>query len=348
MTDDGNRVRRSGRAASIAPDRAASVAPFPVTVAVAPDGTPADPGRTRTRRLGHLLFITTGAAPRCRTCGAPEIARGGREVGGPGARELTARDARETVAPDSQQAEGYFVVAVVGAGGAVVRQDGRTAEVPAGAVTFWYSEAPHRVDPPDGVDVRVCVIPRRALGVPDEQLRRVTATVADTSGPVAALVAQSLLALAETAGDCPELVTGRLARNFTDLVAVLVTAQTAPGAPAEEDSRYHRIQEIHSYIDRYLQDPGLDPKTIAAAHGISVRSLHKLFEGEDVTVSRLIQRRRLRATARELARRDGRRSTVSAVARRWGFTDPAHFSRAFRARYGISPSQYRDTRGPVS
>ena len=32
---------------------------------------------------------------------------------------------------------------------------------------------------------------------------------------------------------------------------------------------------------------------------------------------------------------------VSAIAMRWGLTNPAHFSRAFRAAYGIAPAEYR-------
>ncbi|WP_316520077.1 helix-turn-helix domain-containing protein [Kitasatospora brasiliensis] len=311
MTEDAATARRFSRAIS--------VATLPVTVDS--DEPPTDPGRMTTRQLGHLLFITTEAAPRCYTRGPREIARG------------------------SRQAEGFFVVAVMGATGAVVRQDGRTTEVPAGGVSFWYTETPHVVDYPDGVDVRVCLVPRRSLGVRDDQLERVTATVADTGGPVAALVAHSLRTLVETAGDCPALVAGRLACNVTDLVATLVTEQAARTTPTAEDARYTRIWEIRAHVDRHLRDPELTPKTIAAAHGISVRSLHKLFEGEGVTVSRLIQRRRLQASAEELTRQDGGDSTVSGVSQRWGFTDPAHFSRLFRASYGISPSQWRDTRG---
>ncbi|MFI2608153.1 helix-turn-helix domain-containing protein [Kitasatospora sp. NPDC018619] len=298
--------------------RAGSVAAMPVTVA--PYEPAPGPGRMTTRQLGHLLFVTTQAGPRRVTRGVREIARG------------------------TRPAEGFLVVAVMGATGAVVHQDDRTAEVPAGGVSFWCTETPHVVDYPDGVDVRVCLLPRRALGVRDEQLVRVTATVADAGGPVAALVKQSLLTLVEAAGDCSGPVAGRLACNFADLVAILVNEQAAPDAPAAEDSRHTRISEIHAHVERHLRDPGLGPQTIAAAHGISVRSLHKLFEGEGTTVSRLIQRRRLQATAEDLSRGDSGDSTVSGVAQRWGFTDPAHFSRLFRASYGISPSRWRDTR----
>jgi AraC-like DNA-binding protein len=36
---------------------------------------------------------------------------------------------------------------------------------------------------------------------------------------------------------------------------------------------------------------------------------------------------------------------VSAIAARWGLVDPAHFSRLFRAAYGVSPVEYRRTMG---
>ncbi|MEU5391505.1 helix-turn-helix domain-containing protein [Streptomyces tibetensis] len=32
---------------------------------------------------------------------------------------------------------------------------------------------------------------------------------------------------------------------------------------------------------------------------------------------------------------------VAAVARRWGFTSPSHFSRAFRAAYGTTPREWQ-------
>ena len=37
--------------------------------------------------------------------------------------------------------------------------------------------------------------------------------------------------------------------------------------------------------------------------------------------------------------------SVSAIAARWGFTDPAQFSRAFRAAYDLAPTEYRRAAG---
>lgn len=48
---------------------------------------------------------------------------------------------------------------------------------------------------------------------------------------------------------------------------------------------------------------------------------------------------RLRGAREDLARRDSR--TIAMVAGQWGFSDPTHFTRRFRAAYGITPSEWR-------
>jgi AraC family transcriptional regulator, positive regulator of tynA and feaB len=42
---------------------------------------------------------------------------------------------------------------------------------------------------------------------------------------------------------------------------------------------------------------------------------------------------------------------ISVIAHRWGFSDTSHFSRTFKAHYGCSPTDYRNTYrydGPAS
>ncbi|MFD5432690.1 hypothetical protein ACFWJ4_11020 [Kitasatospora sp. NPDC127067] len=64
----------------------------------------------------------------------------------------------------------------------------------------------------------------------------------------------------------------------------------------------HLVRRVREYIVHHLGDPELSPERVARAHHISVRYLHRLFEGEGATVGRLVQRLRLDAGARELAR----------------------------------------------
>ena len=51
---------------------------------------------------------------------------------------------------------------------------------------------------------------------------------------------------------------------------------------------------------------------------------------------------RLQRAARQLEAR-GSGVTVTDVANRWGFCDASHLDRAFKARYGMSPTAYRES-----
>ncbi|MEU7021580.1 helix-turn-helix domain-containing protein [Streptomyces sp. NPDC046203] len=124
-----------------------------------------------------------------------------------------------------------------------------------------------------------------------------------------------------------------------DLATSLATG-TAVDTPVDPSAGNRALRaRIQAYIDRHLTDADLTPQSIARAHHISLRYLHKLFEGEDATVSRWIQRRRLERSRRDLARYP--HVTIGAVAHRWGFASAAHFSRVFRTAYGMSPRQWR-------
>ncbi|MEV5798686.1 helix-turn-helix transcriptional regulator [Streptomyces collinus] len=72
-----------------------------------------------------------------------------------------------------------------------------------------------------------------------------------------------------------------------------------------------------------------------------MRSLHKLFRAEGPTVGGWIRLRRLERSRWDLLRPDAQSGGVAAVARRWGFVSPSHFSRAFRAAYGMTPRQWQ-------
>jgi AraC-like DNA-binding protein len=98
---------------------------------------------------------------------------------------------------------------------------------------------------------------------------------------------------------------------------------------------------VHAFIEARLGDPALSPSTIAAAHYISVRSLHNLFEAQPHSVAGWIRQRRLERCRRDLLDPALRVRPVSAIAARWGLTDPANFTRIFRAAYGVPPGKYR-------
>jgi AraC-like DNA-binding protein len=97
---------------------------------------------------------------------------------------------------------------------------------------------------------------------------------------------------------------------------------------------------VLAYIEQRLADPSLSPDSIAEAHGISRRYLFKLFAAEELTVAGFIRSRRLERCARDLAN-SGTDQTIGLVAARWGLPDHRHFSRVFKAAYGVTPTEFR-------
>jgi AraC-like DNA-binding protein len=99
--------------------------------------------------------------------------------------------------------------------------------------------------------------------------------------------------------------------------------------------------EITAFVDAHLRDAQLSAETVAAAHYISPRYLRKLFAGQETKVSEWIRSRRLELCRRDLVDPMLAADPISVIAARWGFSDPAHFSRLFKATYGLGPRQQR-------
>lgn len=110
---------------------------------------------------------------------------------------------------------------------------------------------------------------------------------------------------------------------------------------------FRRKAAIKHHIETHLRDPRLTPNNVAKAVNISPRYMRNLFSDEDETVSGYILRRRLEASARELAELLWRRKTISEIAFSWGFNNTTHFSRVFRDRYRMSPRQFRELHSPL-
>ncbi|MDN3027198.1 helix-turn-helix domain-containing protein [Streptomyces sp. S.PB5] len=229
-------------------------------------------------------------------------------------------------------------------GTATCVQDGRRADVTEGDLVVYDTSRPYSFDYPQRFATHVFQLPRRMLGVPDISLQQVTGNAIGTEDGLGAVLLPFLAALASSADAYSPAVADRLACNVADLFATLITERAHLGTAGPDTTRSHLLLQVRDHIDRNLGDPALSPESIARAHRISVRYVHRLFEGEGTTVGRLIQQRRLQECCRELAPRSRTAPTVSAVAQRWGFVNPAHFSRAFRAAYGISPREWRSLR----
>jgi AraC-like DNA-binding protein len=127
-------------------------------------------------------------------------------------------------------------------------------------------------------------------------------------------------------------------RQLARAVIISAAGPHEPGRRAIADVLYERVAE---YVVQHLAEPDLTPDRIAAAHNISLRHLYRLWGRNETGLAEWIVGERLAGAAHDLRDPAAAAIPVAAVARKWGFTDPAHFSRRFRRAYAMSPREWR-------
>jgi AraC-like DNA-binding protein len=261
-----------------------------------------------------------------------------------------AHTARRTPRLVKSAPAGCYKVGLQLRGSSVLIQDGREATLTPGDFTLYDTDRPYTLAFSDPHRMLVLIFPRDVLGLPQARLARLTATrlpgetggMATLIGPFLGQVAD-LLDEMDTRGPWAGV---RLAGHVLDLLTTVLT-ERLDTAPADPDTAHRALMvQISAYIEDHLGEADLSPAQIAAAHHISLRQLHKLFHASGTTVAGWIRQRRLEHCGHDL--RDPRCAArpVAAVGARWGYPDPAHFSRLFKAGFGLSPRDYRVSHGP--
>ncbi|RDG39929.1 AraC-like ligand-binding domain-containing protein [Streptomyces corynorhini] len=235
------------------------------------------------------------------------------------------RDVRSARAADSE----WWQIELVTRGRVRAEQGGGSAELGPTDLVLIDPVRPVRFASTASTHVTM-LVPRRSLRLgPDDATRLAGVRIRGDRGP-GALVSSLARDMARSLDGFRADEADRSAAAVIELISVALSAQLGRVRPVADEALRSRIV---GFIEARLSDRGLGPAMVAAAHHMSVRQLHKLFEAQPLTVAALIRRRRLERCRADLAGTD---RTVAAVAACWGFADPAHFSRLFKAAYGYN------------
>ncbi len=237
---------------------------------------------------------------------------------------------------------GCYKLGLLLRGSAVLIQDGREATLTPGDFALYDTDRPYTLGFACEHRMLILVFPRDLLGMPGEHVARLTATRLPGAQPgLAGLLPPFLTQVADVMDQVGGRAAVRLSGNVLDLLTtVLAERLDRPDAGADSAHRALMLQ-ITAFIEEHLGSPDLSPQLIAAAHHISLRQLHKLFYGSGTTVGGWIRQRRLERCGRDLRDPALAERPVAAIGARWGYPDPAHFSRLFKSAYGVGPRDYR-------
>ena len=149
------------------------------------------------------------------------------------------------------------------------------------------------------------------------------------------------LARGEHVVSTPEL-TAAYTNHLCDLLALTLGAtRDAAELATSRGVCAVRLQAMKEDIEKNLKRPDLSVHSIAKQHGVSVRYVQRLFEESGWTFTQFLMEQRL-ATAYEALTAPSN-VPINAIAYELGFSDLSYFNRAFRRRYGCTPSDVRNT-----
>ncbi|MDJ0336270.1 helix-turn-helix domain-containing protein [Salinibacterium sp. G-O1] len=245
--------------------------------------------------------------------------------------ELIARDDRA-----------FFKVSLMLAGTGLLIQDNREAVLQVGDLAVYDTSRPYSLVFDENFRTMVVMFPQHLINLPPAVVGELTAVRISGSEGLGAVVAPYLTQLAANLDQISGATGASLTHSALDLVTAVFTRELGLD-DASADPHRTLVHRIRGYIDNHLASTDLSPSSIAAAHYISTRHLHVLFQEQGMTVSTWIRSRRLERCRRDLVDPAFADRPVAAVAARWGFVDAAHFSRAFKTVYDVAPSEYRST-----
>ena len=130
------------------------------------------------------------------------------------------------------------------------------------------------------------------------------------------------------------------------LIELLVPVLASDGGDAARGGatglRARQFERICRMVETRLGDPQLTVHSIAALEGVSVRYLQQLFARSGQTVTGYVKGRRLERAKAELESPLHSQLSITEIGFRWGFSQSAHFSRAYRERFGEAPRESRN------
>jgi AraC-like DNA-binding protein len=252
----------------------------------------------------------------------------------------TAHEVVRTTSHIGRSGDDHYLVSLQRSGASRMFQGKDVCELQPGDVGLVDGTRPFRVEFPERVDRVVAVIPHamlrsRAPWLNDRPLNRMAA---DNSLSGALRFYLERLAGPACSSDAEAAA---LTDNLCNIIALMTAASDSERQATRALSFQPGLEQLLAAMRRHLADPDLSPKTLADRLHISVRTVHKRFEDAETTFGQWVLVARLQACRRALDDPRQTAFTISQIAFGWGFNDLSHFSKAFKAQFGVSPAQYR-------
>ncbi|MBT2186118.1 helix-turn-helix domain-containing protein [Sphingobium nicotianae] len=234
--------------------------------------------------------------------------------------------------------EDFLRVRFQRSGESLVEQSGVRHTIRAGEWLVIDGARPHSVVNERDASQISLQLPKSLLSERDYRLATTLSAPIETRGRISKLLFECLRMTIEDLDDLSDPAEQELGLSLLEMLRIIIN--DASSAHERASSRDALERRVHDYVRCNLSNPALSVETIATAMGCSPRYIHKVFEGQE-SVSRMIWSLRLQRCKEALMATSGTSATLTELAYNFGFSNSAHFSRAFKERFGTTPSAFR-------
>ena len=246
----------------------------------------------------------------------------------------SAQSVHRTPAAIRASSDDYYLVGMQTEGAYLVTQDGRSAAIHDGGFALYDTTRPYSLLLTDHFEQLVIRLPRAALERHLPEAAGLTALAVNADPVAARLMVNTIQFLANDI----DALSPDIALSVSQGVEHLIVAGLGGIARGVPDvHRFSRRKLIQTHILQNLGDESLSIKSIASELHLSPSSIHRAFAADGETVMGWVWQQRLNRI-RESLLSGKHHGTLTDLFVTWGFSDPAHFSRAFRQRFGHAPS----------
>ena len=190
-------------------------------------------------------------------------------------------------------------------------------------------------------DLMALFVPRTLLAphISNPDSRHQTCIRADN--PYARLMRAHMFAIFQTAPRMTMEQGNLMVQPTVSLLAAVLNGTPCQNEGGEEAVQLAITTRIKKHIDDHLEEPDLNADRVCKVFGISRTRLYRLFQYTDGIAS-YIRNRRLAVALGILSDPTQRRRKIIDIALAVGFVSEVSFIRAFRRRYGLTPTEARN------
>jgi len=190
-------------------------------------------------------------------------------------------------------------------------------------------------------DVLSVVIPRRRLAPLLRRPDAIHESVVDSERGTGRLLAGYMSGLFSEAPDLRMAEAGAAMEPLLDLVALAFNGSASAIGERPDVAAHAALRRAQVFIGDNLARHDLGPMSVARHLGMSRAQLYRLFAPAG-GISHYIREQRLRRCLADLLSSRHAYRQIAEIAHGWGFRDAAYFAKAFRRRFGHSPSDARE------